>query len=105
MTGPVIDDSGVFCVDPPCGERPVHRYQGGDYALADIPEFFLVGRVVDDPDGRDRIALTPREIHELKTAADAYSFDFEEGLIALCLDLHRFAIERPEPEFTFVADF
>lgn len=105
MTEPVIDESGVFCVDPPCGERPVHRYQGGDYALADIPELFLVGRVLPDPDGRDRIVLGPREIRELKTAADAYSFDFEEGLITLCLDLHRFAIERPEPEFTFVADF
>lgn len=105
MSGPVVEESAVFCVEPPCGDQPVHRYQGGDYALADIPELFLVGRVLSDPDGRDRIALTPREIRELKTAADAYSFDFEEGLIALCLDLHRFAIERPEPEFTFVADF
>lgn len=105
MTGPVIDESGVFCVAPACGDLPVHRYQGGDYALADIPELFLLGRMVADPDGRDRIVLTPREIRELKTAADAYSFDFEEGLITLCLDLHRFAIERPDPEFTFVADF
>ena len=105
MSGPVIDESGVYCIDPPSGDRPVHLYQVGDYALADIPELFLVGRLAPDPDGRDRVVLTPREIRELKTAADAYSFDFEEGLITLCLDLHRFAIERPDPEFTFVADF
>lgn len=105
MSEPVIEESGVYCVEPSAGDRPVHLYQGGDYALADIPELFLVGRVVPDPDGRDRIVLTPREIRELKTIADAYSFDFEEGLITLCLDLHAFAIQRPDSEFTFVADF
>lgn len=96
--------AAVHCAAPPAAD-PVHLYQGGDYLLADIAEFFQLGRLVDDPDGRDRLLLTAREIRELKAAADAYSFDYEEGLIALCLDIHRFAIERPDPEFTFVANF
>lgn len=96
-------DAGVYCVDPPGLDAPVHAFQEGDYGLTDIPELMLVGRTLDDPDDRERIALTAREIRELKTFADAYSFDFEEGLIALCLDIHRFAIERRESEFTFVA--
>lgn len=96
-------DEGVYCIDPAGVEAPVHCFGDGDYGLTDIPELMLVGRVTADPDGRERIVLTPREIGELKTFADAYSFDFEEDLIALCLDLHRFANERPESEFTFVA--
>lgn len=96
-------DEGVYCIDPPGVETPVHRFGDGDYGLTDIPELMLVGRSAADPDGRERIVLTAREVSELKTFADAYSFDFEEDFIALCLDLHRFTNERPEPEFTFVA--
>lgn len=98
-------EPAVRCVVPDCGAEPIHRYQGGDYGLADIPELFLLGREVEDPGDRERIALTPREIRELKVLADAYSFDFEAGLIELCLDLHRFAIARREDEFVFVQDF
>ncbi|MEX2575932.1 MAG: hypothetical protein WD382_04710 [Halofilum sp. (in: g-proteobacteria)] len=96
-------DEAVYCSDPPGIDASVHRFTDGDYTLSDIPELMLIGRTVPDPDGRERIALTAREIGELKTFADANSFDFEEDLITLCLDLHRFASTRPEPEFTFVA--
>lgn len=97
--------TGVRCVQPDCGDRLVHRYEGGDYGLEDIPELFQVGRIVADPDGRERVELRAAEIGELKVLADAYSFDFEAGLIELCLDLHRFAIERREDPFVFVQDF
>ena len=96
---------GVRCVEPDCGERLVHRYEGGDYGVEDIPELFRVGRVVDDPDGRERIALRAEEIRELKVLADAYSFDFEPGLVELCLDIHRFALERGERTLVLVQDF
>lgn len=96
---------GVRCVQPDCGERLVHRYQDGDYGLEDIPELFQVGRVLSEPEGTERIELRADEIRELKILADAYSFDFEGGLIQLCLDLHRFAIERRDDTFVFVQDF
>lgn len=98
-------DDGVRCEQPDCGSALVHRYQHGDYGLEDIPELFHLGRAVANTDGRERVVLTADELRELKVLADAYSFDFEEGLIELCLDLHRFAEQRRESEFVFVQDF
>lgn len=92
----------VRCRQPDCGARVIHEHAGGDYGLEDIPELFQLGRVVADAEGRECVALRAGEIRELKVLADAYSFDFEPGLIELCLDLHRFAIERREREFVFV---
>lgn len=96
---------GVHCVQPEAAAGLVHQYAGGDYGLRDIPELFQVGRAVPDAEGRERIRLTTDEIRELKVLADAYSFDFEPGLIELCLDLHRFALERREAELELVQDF
>lgn len=97
-TGPA-----VYCVEPPAVTEAVHRFIEGDYGLTDIPELMLLGRAVADPDGHERITLSAHEIRELKTFADAHSFDFDEGLIELCNDLHRFASEHGASEFTFVA--
>jgi hypothetical protein len=99
-------EPGVRCVEPDLGDISVHRYQGGDYALEDIPELFQLGRVLSEPDDPAvRLALSADEIRELKMMADAYSFDFEVGLIDLCVDLYRFASERRERQFVFVQDF
>lgn len=98
-------ESGVRCEKPDCGNALIHRYQGGDYGIEDIPELFNLGHPVTAEDERERVAFTADELRELKVLADAYSFDFEEGLIELCLDLHRFAEQRRESEFVFVQDF
>lgn len=94
---------GVYCVDPSDVTEPVHRFTEGDYGLTDIPELMLIGHTVTDPNGRERITLSARELRELKTFADANSFDFDAGLIELCNDLHRFASDHGGSEFTFVA--
>ncbi len=94
---------GVYCIEPPGPAEPVHPFADGDYGLTDIPELMLIGRVVADPDGHERVTLSAHEMRELKTFADAHSFDFDEGLIELCNDLHRFASRYGDPEFTFIA--
>lgn len=96
-------EPGVYCIEPPDVTEPLHRFTEGDYGLTDIPELMLIGRTVTDPDGRERITLTAHELRELKTFADAHSFDFEEGLIELCNDLHSFASEHGASEFTFTS--
>jgi len=98
-------ETGVRCLQPDTGDRLVHRWEGGDYGLEDIPDLFQLGRIATQPGGAESIVLSVRDVHELKTLADAYSFDFESGLIQLCLDIHRFANERAETEFVLVQDF
>lgn len=93
---------GVRCVEPDTGDQAVHVYRSDDYGLDDIPELFRLGRLESGPGQPVRLTLTASEIRELKTLADAYSFDFDEGLIALCVDLHHFAIERPEARFVLI---
>lgn len=91
----------VHCVAPDCGDRVVHHHDGGDYGLEDIPELFQLGSADPSAGSAERLRITADQIRELKVLADAYSFDFEPGLISLCLDLHRFALGRSEAEFTF----
>ena len=98
-------DGAVRCVVPDCGDRVVHHHDGGEYGLEDIPELFQLGAAEPETGERERLRIRAEEIRELKVLADAYSFDFEPGLIGLCLDLHRFAVTRPETEFTFEQRF
>jgi len=100
----MTDRPGIRCAEPDYGDTLVHALQDDDYGLDDIPELFHLGQLVPDPDGRVRVALSAEQIRELKVMADAYSFDFEAGLIDLCSDLHRFASERRAREFVFVED-
>ncbi len=82
--------AGVYGVDPDGPEHRVHLYQGGPYALSDVVELFDLGRLEER--GPETV-LVPRaeEVGTLKTVADAYGFDCEEGFIEMCLALTRFA--------------
>ncbi len=85
-------DPGVYALDARGRETQVHLYQGGDYGLADIVEFFQLGRLQEaDREGETVLVLTAKELRTLKTMADAYSFDYEEPFIEMCLDIKRFA--------------
>lgn len=83
---------GVYALDAHGRETLVHLYQGGDYELGDIVEFFQLGRL-EEADGEDEtvLVLTAKELRTLKTMADAYSFDYEEPFIEMCLEMQRFA--------------
>jgi len=56
-------------------------------------------------EGKTQLVLDAREIHLLKTMADAYSFDYEDGFIEMCLEIHRFAVALPDKSFCFTANF
>ncbi len=83
---------GVYALDAHGRETLVHLYQGGDYELGDIVEFFQLGRLEEAHcEGETVVVLTAKELHNLKTMADAYSFDYEEPFIEMCLEMKRFA--------------
>ena len=81
---------GVYAVDDDGELTLLHEYQDGEYSLDDLLEEFGFGRMEsDDENGATIVVLDPREIHELKVNADAYSFDYDEGFIEMCLDIER----------------
>ena len=103
-------DPGVYALDAQGREALVHLYQGGDYQLADIVEFFQLGRLQEaDREDETVLVLTAKEIRTLKTMADAYSFDYEESFIEMCLEMRRSAdTSAGGPaggEFRFTANF
>lgn len=78
-------EEGVFALLPGGRRELVHAWMSDDYELADLPEYFGYGRWEEDV-----LILTARDVMKLRIQADAESFDHEEGLIRLCLDLERF---------------
>lgn len=83
---------GVYAVDEDGGLTLLHEYLNDEYSLEDLLEEFGFGQTeTDSEDGATIVVLSAREIRELKVNADAYSFDYDEGFIEMCLDIERFS--------------
>ncbi len=97
---------GVYAIAPDGVEHLVHLYQGGPYNLADVKMLFDIGRVEDDAEhGRSTLHVPRQDMRALKTMADAYSFDYEESFIEMCLEMVRFGADLPGDTLRFVANF
>ncbi len=101
---------GVYGVDPDGREQQVHPYQGGPYTLSDVVHLFDLGRLEGSGRGNETVlVLTAKEASTLKTMADAYSFDYEEGFIEMCLEMALFADQlvggQGDGEVRFTANF
>ncbi len=96
--------SGVYAVDEDGGLTLLHEYQDGEYSLEDLIEEFGFGQMDRGTENGDAIiVLDPREIRELKVNADAYSFDYDEGFIAMCVDIERFALGNASESLRLVS--
>lgn len=92
MYGDQEHTPGVYAIDESGGLTLLHEYQDGEYSLEDVLEEFGFGHVEGSTENGDAIvALDAREVRELKVNADAYSFDYDEGFIEMCLDIERYA--------------
>ncbi len=100
------DPPGVYGTDADGRTVLVHSYQGGNYRLSEIIDIFQLG-CLQPVAGQDRpaLVLNRRELRNLKTMADAFSFDYEEAFIEMCHEMHRFAHRLPGEEQVFVANF
>ena len=97
---------GVYAKGADGAERLVHLYQGGFYKLADINEIFGLGTVeAGESEEENVLVLNRHELRMLKVGADAYSFDYDERFIEMCLEMHRFAATVPGETVRFVANF
>ena len=75
--------------------RPVlvHEYLNENYGLADVTEMLQLGRLSESEDESLSLTLSRKEITDLQNMANAFSFDYDEGFVEMCLDIHRFASE------------
>ena len=103
---------GVYGVDRDGREQQVHPYQGGPYTLSDVVHLFDLGRLAESGGGTETetvLVLTAEEVRTLRTMADAYSFDYEEGFIEMCLEIALFADQlvggQGDGEVRFTANF
>ena len=97
---------GVFAADARGDQHLVHLFQGGEYGLSDIVELWRLGRLLEpEREGESVVELSRRELDKLKVMADAYSFDYEEGFIEMCLEMHRFASGSSGEPVRFTANF
>ena len=95
---------GVYAVDEEGGWTLLHEYHDGEYSLEDLLEEFGFGQTEAGSKNSDgSILLVAREIRELKVNADAYSFDYDEGFIAMCLDIERFASGGEEESLRLIS--
>lgn len=82
----------------------VHAYAGDelgeDYALEDIVENLAIGRM----DG-DAFVVERRQLRELETLVQGFSFDYPEGFVEMCLDIVRASTSLPGDTLRFEADF
>lgn len=97
---------GVYSNDGDGRLKLVHRYQGGDYELQEIVDFFNLGTIESaDNDSESIIVLTSKELNELRILASAHSFDYEEAFIEMCMEMQRFAVSAPAERYRFIANF
>ncbi len=99
-----VESGTVLALEPGGSRVVVHQDQGGEYELIHIHEFFQLGEPERDASGRGVLTFDSSSLMKLKALADAYSFDYEEGLILLCLDLHRYALANPRESYSFLDD-
>ena len=91
-TGP---DGSVLTVHVYAGEE-----LGEDYSFADIVEAFALGTPVEGG-----LEFTRKELRDLLNFANAYSFDYPEGFIEMCLEVARAAANFPGEKLVFHSDF
>jgi hypothetical protein len=97
---------GVYSNDADGRLKLVHRYQGGDYELEEIVDFFNLGVVESiDDEGESIIVLTSQELNDLRIVASARSFDYEEAFIEMCMEMQRFAVSIPADRYRFIGNF
>jgi len=82
--------------------RPVlvHEYLNENYGLGDVSELLQLGRLGEEGEALT-LTLSRKEITDLQNLANAFSFDYDEGFIEMCMDIHRFASEAAGDTLVF----
>lgn len=97
----MADPQGVYVTGPDGRPVLVHEYLNENYGLGDVHGSLRLGRITETPDTLT-VTLSRKEITDLLNLANAFSFDYDEGFIEMCGDMHRAAVELPGESVTFI---
>lgn len=97
-------EAGVYLIDPEGEFELVHPYEGSDFRLADIVEFFELGELLEE-DGAPGLELDDKEVRALKKAAQEFEGDHPEEFIACCRAMVKSALAHGEPPYCFYSNF
>lgn len=78
----------------------VHEYLNENYGLGDVHGSLQLGLLAETEDTLS-VTLTRKEITDLNNLSNAFSFDYDEGFIEMCQDMHRLAADLPGETVTF----
>lgn len=95
---------GVYLVGPDGRPQRVHAYDGGDFHLADIVEFFELGELLEE-DGAPGIELDDKEIRQLVQAVREFGSDHPEEFIACCMAIVQAAGASGDAPYCFYENF
>lgn len=91
---------GVYATGRDGRPALVHEYLNENYGLGDVHGSLQLG-VLAETEETLSLTLTRKEITDLQNLANAFSFDYDEGFIEMCGDMHRAAAELPGETVTF----
>ncbi len=91
---------GVYATGRDGRPALVHEYLNENYGLGDVHGSLQLG-VLAETEETLSPTLTRKEITDLQNLAHAFSFDYDEGFIEMCLDMHRFSTEAAGDNLVF----
>ncbi len=98
------EDPGVYRFNPDGTLDLIHPFDGGDYSLADILEFFELGELIDGGEF-EGIELDRKELSQLAKMAAEYRHDHPTEFIRMCADMIKAAKDLDGGAVRFFANF
>ncbi len=96
----MTDPQGVYVTGRDGRPLLVHEYLNENYGLGDVHGSLQLGALIETETTLS-VTLNRKEIVDLKNLSDAFSFDYDEGFVEMCQDMHRAATELPGDTVTF----
>lgn len=80
------EEPGVYRFNPDGTLDLIHPFDGGEYSLTDVLEYFELGELIDGGD-TPGLELDRKELVQLARMAKEYQRDHPAEFIRMCLDM------------------
>lgn len=98
------EEPGVYRFNPDGDLELIHVYDGGEYSMTDILEYFELGELIEGDDSPG-LELDRKELVQLARMAQETRLDHPHEFIKMCADMIRAAKDLPGGAVRFFANF